>query len=115
MIVGYARNPEPDDVVEHPLDDVDWDLPYVNLCDYEVYKSYLDKYEDPIRHFEKDSTRFYIHPDFPGIIKNNSRWIEDTPLDDYDDDVSWEEIVEDIKYSAYWDLDKYEESMRERL
>lgn len=109
MIVGYARNPEPDDVVEHPLDDVDWDLPYVNLCDYEVYKEYLDKYVDPIRHFEKDSTRFYIHPDFPRVVKHSSRWIEDTPLDDYDDDVSWEKIVEEIKYSAYWDFDKWRE------
>lgn len=113
MIIGYARNPETEDVVEHPLDDVDWDLPYANLCDYEVYKQYLSKYTDPIRHFEKDSTRFYIHPDFPGVVKHSNQWIEDVVLRDYDDDVSWEKIVEDIKYSAYWDLNEYEESMRE--
>ena len=113
MIIGYARNPEPEDVMENPLDDVDWDLPYVNLCDYEVYKSYLDKYVDPIRHFEKNSSRFYIHPDFPGVVKHSNPWIEDAVLDDYDDDASWEGIVKDIKYSAYYDFDEYQEAMRE--
>jgi len=113
-----ARNPEPDDVMEYPLDDVDWDLPYVNLCDYEVYKQYLDKYVDPIRHFEKDSTRFYIHPDFPGVVRHSNQWIEDVVLEDYDDGVSsvlkvWERAVEDIKYSAYRDFDEYQEAMRE--
>lgn len=113
MIVGYARNPEPPDVVEHPLDDVDWDLPYVNLCDYEVYKQYLDKYVDPIKHFQENSTRFYIHPDFPGVVRHSSQWIEDVMLSDYDDETLWRDIVEDVKYMAYWNFNNDVEAMRE--
>jgi hypothetical protein len=113
QVIGYVGNPVPFAPIEHPLDDVDWDSSPVNFCDYDTYKKYVNKYDNPFQYFRVHSSKFFILPSRPNVIQHSNHYIDDVNLDDYDDDVTWEEIVKDVKNLAYKNFDDHMEWLRE--
>ena len=119
QVIGYARNPEPDDPEENPLDDVNWDEDPVDLSNPDILgeitaqlrKCYQDlkirynidnpTYLDPIKFFKTISSSFFILPNSPRIVRNSSEWVEEINLDHYDDDVAWKDIVKEVREKSY--------------
>jgi hypothetical protein len=117
MIIGYAGNPEPNDPIIYPLDEIEWDevIDLNDLIVYSYWQNRLD--EDPAIHFSKEkdwkATYFYILPG-EKMIRHNNRWI-DGPIDlsDYEEGTKWSDIVQDIREQAWKNFGDEQEALEE--